>query len=157
MMAHEKRKELVADIVAWIRGVAESEPDDPKAPVYREIATDIEKRWETGEFSTEKLCPGDIDKTGDPGSHVDEILAEHIAEHIRAGSAVTTKQGKAMTTAMLRIQIKEPDQLQELAHELGLSDELRDRYILWCEVATLDLIVDERLIIVGGRFLDVSR
>ena len=54
-MQQEERAQLIAEIVSWLRDVAEADPGDPKSHVYREVASDIEKRWSTGEFTTDQL------------------------------------------------------------------------------------------------------
>lgn len=41
------QENVVAEIVQWLRDVAEAEPRAPRAPFFREAAEDIRKRWAT--------------------------------------------------------------------------------------------------------------
>ena len=58
-----------------------------------------------------------------------------------------------MKVFKLVIEHKDPDGFHEMARSLGLSEELRDRYLRWGEHANIEIEVNEKLEILSGRFV----
>jgi hypothetical protein len=49
--------------------------------------------------------------------------------------------------------VKDPDSFPDMAEELGLSEEVRRKFLQHGEYANLELQVDEDLNVLGGKFL----
>lgn len=60
-----------------------------------------------------------------------------------------------MKTSTIQIYHKDPDGWGDLINELGLSEAKTSKYFEFCEYATVELEIDEKLNIVGGKILPV--
>lgn len=66
-------------------------------------------------------------------------------------------KGTAKKTTTIELYAKEPDQFGDMSDELKLSEATRRKFLDCGEYATIELVVDEYLHIVGGKFLPVKR
>jgi len=57
---------------------------------------------------------------------------------------------KKKTATIVLDSVKDPDGWYQLSEELGLSDETRDKFFEFSEYATIELVIDEDMNVVGG-------